>query len=109
MKVNEDVLGVQEARNHHQQEADRIQEELDKLGTEFAEDGIIKTVLRERITQEKQLANRYRPGPGSVTCDRAGPVTIEDCKTCVGTGGCMYGKTEDEYNLLVESHKGHLA
>ena len=31
-------------------------------------------------------------GPGSLTCDRAGPVTIEDCKTCHGTGTCSYGK-----------------
>lgn len=35
-------------------------------------------------------------GPGSITCDRAGPVTLEDCKTCFGTGGCTYGKTKAE-------------
>ena len=42
-------------------------------------------------------------GPGSMTCDRAGPVTIEDCKSCWGTGGCRYGKTEEEWYLLVKS------
>jgi hypothetical protein len=41
-------------------------------------------------------------GPGTMTCDRAGPVTIEDCKTCWGTGGCRYGKTEEEWDLLVK-------
>ncbi len=42
-------------------------------------------------------------GPGSMTCDRAGPVTIEDCKTCWGTGGCTYGKTEQEYQELLDA------
>ena len=41
--------------------------------------------------------------PGSMFCDRTGPVTIEDCKTCWGTGGCRYGKTEEEWNALVAS------
>ena len=31
-------------------------------------------------------------GPGSLTCDRVGAVTIEDCKICHGTGTCSYGK-----------------
>jgi hypothetical protein len=35
-------------------EVQRIQEELDNLDSEFAEDGIVKTVLRRRILQEKR-------------------------------------------------------
>ena len=42
--------------NYHQQEAIRIQKELDDLGPGFAEDSIIRTVLRNRIKQEKQKA-----------------------------------------------------
>lgn len=38
---------------HHRAEAERIQRELDVLGPEFAEDGIVRWVLRERIEQEK--------------------------------------------------------
>lgn len=44
-------------KNYHQQEAKRIQKELDNLGPEFAEDGIVRTVLRSRIEQEKREAN----------------------------------------------------
>lgn len=36
-------------------EARRIQGELDSLGPEFSEDGIVRTVLRERILQEKNV------------------------------------------------------
>ena len=80
-----------------------IQKELDKLGPEFTEDGVVKTVLRERIVQEKQCAISYTSaGPGSMTCDRAGPVTLEDCKDCWGTGHCRYGKTEEEWVALEE-------
>lgn len=38
--------------NYHLREAIRIKRELDGLGPEFAEDGIIKTILRERIAME---------------------------------------------------------
>ena len=31
-------------------------------------------------------------GPGSITCDRTGAKSIEDCKECWGTGSCTYGK-----------------
>jgi len=41
-------------------------------------------------------------GPGSITCDRAGPVTEEGCKHCIGTGGCRHGKTEEEFLALKE-------
>jgi len=34
---------------YHQQEAIRIKGVLDSLGSEFEEDGIVKTVLRNRI------------------------------------------------------------
>ena len=44
-------------------------------------------------------------GPGSLTCDRAGPVTAETCKTCLGTGSCMYGKTAEEIAALLKSSK----
>ncbi len=99
-----DTLSLSEAREYHKQEADHIQKELDNLGPEFAEDGIVKTVLRDRIVQEKQQVMVYSAaGPGSITCDRAGPVTIEDCKTCWGTGSCRYGKTEEEWDLLVKN------
>jgi len=104
MKVRNGKLSISEMQSYHQKEADRIQKELDNLGPEFAEDGIVKIVLRDRIVQEKERANAYSfAGPGSMTCDRAGPVTIEDCKTCWGTGSCRYGKTEEEWNLLVKS------
>ena len=33
-------------------EASRIQKELDNLDSEFTENGIVKTVLRQRIKQE---------------------------------------------------------
>lgn len=101
MKVRNDKLGISEMQNYHQKEVEHIQNELNNLGPEFAEDGIVKTVLRDRIVQEEERANAYSfAGPGSMTCDRAGPVTIQDCKTCWGTGSCRYGKTEEEYNLL---------
>jgi len=38
------------------QEAHRIQGELDALDDSFAEDGIVRTVLRERVEQEKRRA-----------------------------------------------------
>lgn len=35
-------------------ESERIQKELNNLAPEFAEDGIVKTVLRDRIQGEKE-------------------------------------------------------
>jgi hypothetical protein len=35
-------------------ESERIQAVLDDLGPGFAEDGVVRTVLRERIKQEKE-------------------------------------------------------
>lgn len=40
----------------HRQEAARIQSELDGLGPGFAEDGVVRTVLRARVEQEKARA-----------------------------------------------------
>jgi len=103
MKARNNGLSIQETRNYHQQEAERVQKELDSLSSEFAEDGIVKTVLRDRIAWEKERVKAFSSsGPGSMFCDRAGPVTIEDCKTCWGTGGCRHGKTEEEWTALVE-------
>lgn len=42
-------------------------------------------------------------GPGSLTCDRAGAVTAEDCKNCLGTGGCRYGKTDEEFQDMIKA------
>lgn len=41
---------------YHAAEAKRIQGELDSLGDQFADDGIVKWVLRRRIEQEKKRA-----------------------------------------------------
>ena len=43
-----------EKRDYHRWEAKRIQNELNNLGSEFAKDGIVRTVLRNRIEQEKR-------------------------------------------------------
>jgi len=40
-------------------------------------------------------------GPGSLTCDVVGPPW--DCRKCWGTGGCRYGKTEEEWDALCEA------
>jgi hypothetical protein len=50
-------------QTYHQTEADRIQRELDELGPEFAEDGIVRMVLRNRIAQERRLAE------GEIPCE----------------------------------------
>ena len=41
-------------------------------------------------------------GPMSLTCDRIGPVSEEDCKTCIGTGSCTYGKELTEREIEYE-------
>lgn len=43
-------------RNEHAVEAVRIQGELDALDDSFADDGVVKTVLRARIAQELRRA-----------------------------------------------------
>jgi len=48
----------------------------------------------------RKWAGQKLSGPGSSTCDRVGILTEEDCKTCVGTGSCRYGKTEEEFQKL---------
>jgi hypothetical protein len=48
---------------NHAKEAQRIQKELDSLGDEFLDDGIVKTVLRLRIEQEKQRAKAKKAKP----------------------------------------------
>lgn len=48
--------------------------------------------LKRNDTQPNNKTDIKIHGPGSLTCDRAGPVSEEDCKTCYGTGTCMYGK-----------------
>lgn len=47
---------VAECKAYHADAAVRIAGELDGLGTEFAEDGIVRMVLRERVEQEKECA-----------------------------------------------------
>lgn len=44
-------------RDYHKAEGIRIQCVLDDLSSEFSEDGIVKTVLRSRIKEEKEKSN----------------------------------------------------
>lgn len=41
---------------YHENEAIRIQAEIDHLGPGFSEDGPVKTILRKRVFQEKVTA-----------------------------------------------------
>lgn len=43
-------------RAYHAAEAVRIAKEVESLGPEFADDGIVCTILRERIAEEVRLA-----------------------------------------------------
>ena len=43
---------------YHEKEVIRLQTELDCLDSSFAEDGIVKTVLRNRISNEKELCGK---------------------------------------------------
>ena len=45
---------------YHKMEAIRIEKELDNLSDNFAENGIVKTVLRARILQEKSYESDKR-------------------------------------------------
>jgi hypothetical protein len=51
-----DYKGRIKTREYHLSEAKRIGMELHSLGCEFAEDGIVRTVLRARIAAEEELA-----------------------------------------------------
>jgi len=44
----------------HTTEAERIQNELDTLPPGYATDGVVRTVLRERVTQELDRAARIQ-------------------------------------------------
>ncbi len=46
-------------RAYHAKEANRIKGELNDLGTEFAPDGIVRTVLRARVEQEQLRAKGF--------------------------------------------------
>ncbi len=49
-------MGAEESRRYHAAEASRIANELDDLGDGFAEGGIVRFVLNERIKQERNSA-----------------------------------------------------
>ena len=51
-KTSEDYM-----KNYHHQEAERIQKELNNLSSTFAEDGIVRTILRQRIEDEKEKSS----------------------------------------------------
>lgn len=53
------------SREYHAAEAVRIAGELDNLGPGYAEDGVVRTVLRQRVEQEKHQAEH---GCGCVHC-----------------------------------------
>ena len=55
-KTPEEELASKKRRAHHAAEAIRIAGELDNLGPGYAEDGIIRTVLRARVKQETRRA-----------------------------------------------------
>ena len=44
------------SKEYHADAAVRIAEELDNLGPGFAEDGVVRTVLRQRVEQERHRA-----------------------------------------------------
>lgn len=50
------AIGSHGCRTYHGAESGRIQAELDNLQGDFAEDGIVRTVLRDRISQERPLS-----------------------------------------------------
>lgn len=49
--------GLQRLADFHNREASRLQAELDSLDDQFALHGIMRSVLRVRIVQERLLAN----------------------------------------------------
>jgi hypothetical protein len=48
------------ARDVQVSEVARLKRELDSLSSDYAEDGIVRTVLRSRIKQEKTRAKKAR-------------------------------------------------
>jgi len=44
------------SEQYHRSEAIRIQDELDSLPPSFAQNGIVKTILRDRVADEKKRA-----------------------------------------------------
>ena len=51
-------VGSPMAQAYHSAEARRILADLDGLGTEFAEDGIVRTVLADRAQQETERGRK---------------------------------------------------
>ena len=47
---------IETLKQWHHQEAVRIKDVLSNVGSEFADDGIVKTVLRQRVEQEQSRA-----------------------------------------------------
>jgi hypothetical protein len=56
MKSQSLIEADRKRREEHAAEAERLSRELDGLGSEFAEDGVVRWVLRERIEQENRRA-----------------------------------------------------
>ena len=50
------MKSLEEQKAYHLGEAKRIQGEMNNLGDEFAPNGIVRTVLHDRVEQEKQRA-----------------------------------------------------
>lgn len=46
--------------NYHERESKRIQSELNKLGPEFSDKGIVRTILQRRIAQEQYRAKQLQ-------------------------------------------------
>ena len=42
---------------YHEAEAERIQGELEALGDGYADDGVVRTLLRARVQQERRRAS----------------------------------------------------
>ena len=97
-------IAIKEATN------EKLMKVLSNLYAEILEDGGRVTVHYPNGTivgyeyepEWKLLYNfgKELSGPGALTCDCVGTLTEEDCKTCVGTGSCRYGKTEEEFQKL---------
>jgi len=45
-------------------ESERIRKELERLGPEYPEDGIVRTILRSRIGQEEERERKAEEGGG---------------------------------------------
>jgi len=58
--IPDDAERIHDTAAYHLAEAERIQAVLDGLGPEFAEDGIVKWVLTERVKQERERAEKAR-------------------------------------------------